>query len=435
MLLSKTWSDMSIIKKVQARQILDSRGNPTIEVDLMLDCGSEGRGIAPSGASTGKLEALELRDGDKDKFLGRSVYTAIDNINNEIRNKIVNNQYDRQETLDNFLIDLDGTENKKRLGANAILAVSLAFSHATASSRSLELYEIFSDDIAYSLPVPLMNILNGGAHANNSLDFQEFMILPIGFTSFKNSLRAGVEIFHNLKEILSKFSYTTAVGDEGGFAPNIKSNEEALDIIIDAISKSGYKPGKEIFLGLDVASSEFYNNNQYLLTNGKSFDSKSFCQYLETLCKNYPILSIEDGMAEDDWQGWSLLTKTLGTKVQLVGDDVFVTNPDILKKGIKDKIGNSILIKFNQIGTISETIETINIAKENNYNFIISHRSGETEDTTISDLSVGTASGQIKTGSLSRSDRTAKYNRLLRIEEKLGSSLFNHNNVFDKWLK
>ena len=426
---------MSIIKKVQARQILDSRGNPTIEVDLRLDCGSEGRGIAPSGASTGKLEALELRDGDKNKFLGKSVYVAIDNVNNEIKNKIINNQYGEQEILDNFLIDLDGTENKGRLGANAILAVSLAFSHAMASSRNLELYEIFSNSVDYSLPVPLMNILNGGAHADNSLDFQEFMILPLGFDSFKDSLRAGVEIFHNLKEILSKFSYTTAVGDEGGFAPNIKSNEEALDIIIDAINASGYNPGKEVFLGLDVASSEFYNNNQYLLTNGKTYDSKSFCRYLEIMCKNYPILSIEDGMAEDDWQGWTLLTETLGSKVQLVGDDVFVTNPSILKKGIENKIANSILIKFNQIGTISETIETINIAKENNYNFIISHRSGETEDTTISDLSVGMSSGQIKTGSLSRSDRTAKYNRLLRIEEKLGSSLFNSNYVFDKWIK
>ncbi len=426
---------MSIIKKVQARQILDSRGNPTIEVDLRLDCGAEGRGIAPSGASTGKLEALELRDGDKSKFLGKSVYAAIDNVNNEIKNKIINNQYDEQETLDNFLINLDGTENKERLGANAILAVSLAFSHAMASSRNLELYEIFSNSVDYSLPVPLMNILNGGAHADNSLDFQEFMILPLGFDSFKDSLRAGVEIFHNLKEILSKFSYTTAVGDEGGFAPNIKSNEEALDIIIDAINASGYKPGKEVFLGLDVASSEFYNNNQYLLTDGKTYDSKSFCQYLEIMCKNYPILSIEDGMAEDDWQGWSLLTEALGSQVQLVGDDIFVTNPSILKKGIENKIANSILIKFNQIGTISETIETINIAKENNYNFIISHRSGETEDTTISDLSVGMSSGQIKTGSLSRSDRTAKYNRLLRIEEKIGSSLFNSNHVFDKWLK
>ncbi len=426
---------MNIIKQVQARQILDSRGNPTIEVDLELDCGSKGRGVAPSGASTGKLEALELRDGDDNKFLGKSVYNAIENVNNEIKNKIINNQYDNQKTLDDFLIDLDGTENKQRLGANAILAVSLAFSHAIASSRNLELYEIFDNINNYSLPVPLMNILNGGAHADNSLDFQEFMILPLGFDSFKNSLRAGVEIFHNLKEILSKHSYTTAVGDEGGFAPNIQSNEEALDIIIDAINKAGYKPGTEVFLGLDVASSEFYNKNQYLLSNGKHYDSKSFCQYLETLCKNYPILSIEDGMSEDDWKGWALLTETLGSKVQLVGDDVFVTNPSILKKGIENKIANSILIKFNQIGTISETIETINIAKENNYNFIISHRSGETEDTTISDLSVGTASGQIKTGSLSRSDRTAKYNRLLRIEEKLGSSLFNNNNIFNKWLK
>ena len=426
---------MSIIKSLKGRQILDSRGNPTIEVDMELACGSIGRGIVPSGASTGMLEALELRDGNNAKYLGKSVNNAVDSINNEISLKITNNVSFTQESLDELLIDLDGTDNKKRLGANAILGISLAFSHANARSLKEPLYRTYSLDGNFSLPVPMMNIINGGAHANNSLDFQEFMILPIGFESFSESLRAGVEIFHGLKSKLNKLSLSTAVGDEGGFAPNINSNSEALEIILDSISHAGYKAGEEVYLGLDVASSEFYKNGKYMLSNGSSYTNIEFCKYLEELSSNYPIISVEDGMSEDDWEGWSLLTKALANKLQLVGDDVFVTNPEIFKKGIKENIANAILIKFNQIGTITETLNTISMAKENNYNYIISHRSGETEDVTIADLAVGTASGQIKTGSLSRSDRTSKYNQLLRIEEEIGSTCFNKDNVFGKWLK
>jgi enolase len=426
---------LSIIKSLKGRQILDSRGNPTIEVDMELACGSIGRGIVPSGASTGMLEALELRDGNNAKYLGKSVNNAVDSINNEISLKITNNVSFTQESLDELLIDLDGTDNKKRLGANAILGISLAFSHANARSLKEPLYRTYSLDGNFSLPVPMMNIINGGAHANNSLDFQEFMILPIGFESFSESLRAGVEIFHGLKSKLNKLSLSTAVGDEGGFAPNINSNSEALEIILDSISHAGYKAGEEVYLGLDVASSEFYKNGKYMLSNGSSYTNIEFCKYLEELSSNYPIISVEDGMSEDDWEGWSLLTKALANKLQLVGDDVFVTNPEIFKKGIKENIANAILIKFNQIGTITETLNTISMAKENNYNYIISHRSGETEDVTIADLAVGTASGQIKTGSLSRSDRTSKYNQLLRIEEEIGSTCFNKDNVFGKWLK
>ena len=426
---------MSIIKNIKARQILDSRGNPTIEVDMRLDCGSDGRGIVPSGASTGALEALELRDGDNSIYLGKSVINAVNNINNEIASKIINNESFTQTSLDNLLIDLDGTDNKKRLGANAILGISLAFSHAKAKSSGKPLYDTYNLDNNLSLPVPMMNIINGGAHANNSLDFQEFMILPIGFDSFNESLRAGVEIFHCLKAKLNMHSLTTAVGDEGGFAPNIKSNSEALEIILDAISQAGYKSGSEVWLGLDVASSEFYKHGKYNLSDGSSYTNIEFCRYLEELSSNYPIISIEDGMSEDDWEGWSLLTKSLTRKLQLVGDDVFVTNPGIFEKGISEKIANAILIKFNQIGSITETLDTISMAKANNYNYIISHRSGETEDVTIADLAVGTASGQIKTGSLSRSDRTAKYNQLLRIEEEIGTSYFNKDNVFGRWLK
>ena len=426
---------MSIIKNIKARQILDSRGNPTIEVDMRLDCGADGRGIVPSGASTGALEALELRDGDDSIYLGKSVINAVNNINNEIAPKIIDTESFTQASLDNLLIDLDGTDNKKRLGANAILGTSLAFSHAKAKSSGKSLYDTYNLDNNLSLPVPMMNIINGGAHANNSLDFQEFMILPIGFDSFNESLRAGVEIFHSLKAKLNKHSLATAVGDEGGFAPNIKSNSEALEIILDAISQAGYKLGSEVWLGLDVASSEFYKQGKYNLSDGSSYTNIEFCRYLEELSSNYPIISIEDGMSEDDWEGWSLLTKALTHKLQLVGDDVFVTNPDIFKKGINEKIANAILIKFNQIGSITETLDTISMAKANNYNYIISHRSGETEDVTIADLAVGTASGQIKTGSLSRSDRTAKYNQLLRIEEEIGASYFNKDNVFGRWLK
>ena len=426
---------MSIIKNLKGRQILDSRGNPTIEVDMELACGAIGRGIVPSGASTGALEALELRDGDKTRYLGKSVNNAVDSINNEISSKITNNGSFTQESLDSLLIELDGTDNKKRLGANAILGISLAFSHANAKSLKEPLYKTYSLDGNFSLPIPMMNIINGGAHANNSLDFQEFMILPIGFESFSESLRAGVEIFHGLKSKLNKLSLSTAVGDEGGFAPNINSNSEALEIILDAISHAGYKAGEEVYLGLDVASSEFYKNGKYMLSNGNSYTNVEFCSYLEELTDNYPIISVEDGMSEDDWEGWSLLTKALARKLQLVGDDVFVTNPEIFEKGIKEDNANAILIKFNQIGTITETLNTISMAKKNNYNYIISHRSGETEDVTIADLAVGTASGQIKTGSLSRSDRTSKYNQLLRIEEEIGSACFNKDNVFGKWLK
>ena len=421
------------IVDVNARQILDSRGNPTVEVDMVLSNDIIGRGISPSGASTGILEALELRDGDKDVYMGKSVYDAVNNINTDIKNTIINQSFE-QSTLDELLINLDGTENKKNLGANAILAVSLAFAHANAKALNIPLYKTFGEETDLSLPVPMMNIINGGAHANNDLDFQEFMILPIGFDSFSDSLRAGVEIFHTLKNNLNKKSLATSVGDEGGFAPNISSNNEALEVILDSIEKAGYKPGEELYLGLDVASSEFYKDGSYMMSDGKSYDNKEFCAYLESLCNDYPILSIEDGMSENDWEGWEILTNKLDKKIQLVGDDVFVTNQKIFKTGIDKKVANAILIKFNQIGTITETLDTINLAKKNNYNYIISHRSGETEDVTIADMSVGTSSGQIKTGSLSRSDRVAKYNQLLRIVEQLGKSFFNKNNVFKKWL-
>ena len=423
------------ITSIKGRQILDSRGNPTVEVDMILD-GNEiiGRGVAPSGASTGKLEALELRDQNNNAYNGKSVYRAVDFINGEISDKIINNQSFNQESLDKTLIELDGTDNKSRLGANTLLALSLAFSHAASKTQNIPLYEYFSDDDTYSLPVPMMNILNGGAHANNALDFQEFMVLPIGFDTFSDSLRAGVEIFHSLKKKLNDLSLSTAVGDEGGFAPEIDSNDEALEIIMSAIKSAGYQPGKDVYLGLDVASSEFYDDGEYVLSNNVKYNSKEFVHYLKELCDKYPIISIEDGMSEDDWDGWSLLTKELGDKTQLVGDDVFVTNPLILENGIKASIANSILIKLNQIGTVTETLDTIRLAKKHNYNYIISHRSGETEDVTIADLSVGTSSGQIKTGSLSRSDRNAKYNQLLRIEEKLKAIKFNQNNVFKRWL-
>ena len=425
---------MNKILNLNARQILDSRGNPTVEVDLLLQNNAHGRGISPSGASTGALEALELRDGDNSKYMGKSVNIAVNNINNIIKNNIINKSF-TQESLDSLLIELDGTDNKKNLGANAVLAVSLAYAHANAKSLDLPLYKTFMNDDVYSLPIPMMNIINGGAHANNSLDFQEFMILPIGFDSFSDSLRAGVEIFHSLKSNLEKLSLSTSVGDEGGFAPNLQTNAQALDIILDSIQKSGYKAGNEVYLGLDVASSEFYKNHEYVMSDGNIFDSLNFCAYLEKLCLNYPIISIEDGMAENDWDGWSKLTGKLNKKIQLVGDDVFVTNRKIFKKGIDNDIANAILIKFNQIGTVTETLEKIALAKKSNYNYIISHRSGETEDVTIADMSVGTSSGQIKTGSLSRSDRVAKYNQLLRIEEEIGSSYFNKYRVFDRWIK
>ncbi len=420
------------IKTIHARQILDSRGNPTVECEITFASGQVGIGISPSGASTGKLEAIELRDNDKTKFNGKSVYKAVSNINTTVKKKIIGCNFKNQEEFDNLLIELDGSNNKKNLGANAILAASLAFCKAKSQFDGTELFQSFGDEC--SLPVPLMNILNGGAHANNKLDFQEFMIIPVKFPSFSACLQAGCEVFHSLKNQLSKKSLSTAVGDEGGFAPNISSNQQALDIISESIEIAGYKPGDDIYLGLDVASSEFFNHGEYTLNDGV-YNSSDFCEYLTKLCNDYPIISIEDGMAEDDWDGWKHITNSLGNKVQLVGDDVFVTNPEILKKGIDVGIANSILIKLNQIGTVTETIKTIDIAKQSDYTFIISHRSGETEDTTIADLSVGTGSNQIKTGSLSRSDRVAKYNRLLRIEEKLGENMYNTANVFKRWQK
>ena len=420
------------IKTIHARQILDSRGNPTVECEITFSSGQVGIGISPSGASTGKLEAIELRDNDKAKFNGKSVYKAVSNINTTVKKKIIGCNFKNQEEFDDLLIELDGSNNKKNLGANAILAASLAFCKAKSKLDEIELFQSFGDGC--SLPVPLMNILNGGAHANNKLDFQEFMIIPVKFPSFSASLQAGCEVFHSLKNQLSKKSLSTAVGDEGGFAPNISSNQQALDIISESIEIAGYTPGDDIYLGLDVASSEFFNHGEYTLNDG-IHNSSDFCEYLSNLCNNYPIISIEDGMAEDDWDGWKHITNSLGNKVQLVGDDVFVTNPEILKKGIDVGIANSVLIKLNQIGTVTETIQTINIAKQSDYTFIISHRSGETEDTTIADLSVGTGSNQIKTGSLSRSDRVAKYNRLLRIEEKLGENMYNTANVFKRWQK
>ena len=424
---------MNKIRKIIGRQIIDSRGNPTCEADVILENGIVGRGAVPSGASTGKLEALELRDNNADNYDGKSVLNAISNINLEISSKIDPNYEFTQESFDHFLIDLDGTPNKERLGANAILAASIAFAKATALSRNIPLYQSLTDESSYMLPIPMMNIINGGCHANNRLDFQEFMILPIGFDLISSSIKAGAEIFHSLRKSLDKLNMSTAVGDEGGFAPDLDGNREALELILESISKAGYKPGEDIFLALDVASSEFYHNGHYeLASENLSLTSSEFIKYLTNLRADYPIISIEDGIAEDDWDGWFDLTKELGMNTQLVGDDLFVTNPDIFKKGIEKKIANSILIKLNQIGTITETLDAINLAKENDYNFIISHRSGETEDVTIADLAVATSSGLIKTGSMSRSDRVAKYNQLIRIEEELATLV--PNNKLSKYI-
>ena len=421
------------IKKIFGRQIIDSRGNPTCEADIVLDDGTIGRGAVPSGASTGKLEALELRDKDPSTYLGKSVNNAINNINNVISSKIsLDTEYD-QSSFDNFLIEFDGTHNKERLGANAILALSIAFANAKANKLNIPLYQSLTEESSYTLPIPMMNIINGGAHANNKLDFQEFMILPVGFEKITDSIRAGAEIFHTLKDALNKLNMPTSVGDEGGFAPNLNSNSEAIDIILDSISKAGYNPGKDVYLALDVASSEFYDNNVYsLVSENLKLTSDEFINYLVKLRNDYPIISIEDGLAEDDWLGWEKLTKELGSNTQLVGDDLFVTNPKIFNKGIQKNIANSILIKLNQIGTITETLEAIKMAKDNNYNYIISHRSGETEDVTIADLAVATSSGLIKTGSMSRSDRVAKYNQLIRIEENIVKHVVN--NKLDKYL-
>ena len=415
---------MSNIVKVIGREIMDSRGNPTVEADVYLESGHMGRAAAPSGASTGSREALELRDGDKSRYLGKGVETAVANINGAIAEALSGIDATNQDAVDNIMLKLDGTDNKEKLGANAILAVSLAVAKAAALSKDIELYEHIANlnntSGKYSMPLPMMNILNGGEHADNNVDIQEFMIQPVGAESFKEGLRMGAEIFHALKKVLQKRGLSTAVGDEGGFAPNLASNEEALQVIVEAVENAGYKMGSDITLALDCAASEFYRDGKYELSGeGKSFTAEEFADYLAELCDRYPIISIEDGLDESDWDGWKVLTEKLGSKVQLVGDDLFVTNTRILKEGIDKSIANSILIKFNQIGSLTETLAAIAMAREAGYSAVISHRSGETEDATIADLAVGTAAGQIKTGSLCRSDRVAKYNQLLRIEGDL----------------
>ena len=414
---------MFTITKIQGREIIDSRGNPTIEAEIFLSDGSFGRAAVPSGASTGSREAVELRDGNIERYLGQGVLNAVDNVNKIISKELLNSNFNNQKELDQILIKLDGTPNKSNLGANSILAVSMAFSKACSRSKNTPLFRYFGD--SSNMPIPMMNIINGGAHADNSIDIQEFMIIPVGASSFRESLRYGVEVFHALKSVLKKQSLNTAVGDEGGFAPNLKSNREALDTISEAIRISGLKEKKDILLALDVASSEFYREGHYYLdSEGLRFDASGFSDFLKDLVDSYPIISIEDGMDESDWEGWSILSGALGERIQLVGDDLFVTNTKILQKGIEDEIANSILIKPNQIGTISETINAIDLAIASEYSAIISHRSGETSDSTISDIAVGTRATQIKTGSLSRSDRISKYNQLLRIEEYLGDNAF-----------
>jgi len=411
------------IENIKARKIIDSRGNPTIEADLTLADGSIGRAAVPSGASTGRLEALELRDGDETRYNGKGVKKAVFNVNQTIGNAIIGKTFISQAALDQCLIELDGTENKSNLGANAILAVSLAYAHAMANLHRQPLFMDLKQQEEFTLPVPMMNVINGGAHADNNVDIQEFMIMPAGAPSFSEAIRYGAEIFHALKAALKAKGLATSVGDEGGFAPDLSSNEAAIAFIMEAIEQAGFTPGRDVFLTLDVASSEFYRNGQYHLdSENLTFDSADFVNYLQTLVNRYPIVSIEDGMAENDWDGWALLTKALGKDVQLVGDDLFVTNPKILQEGIDRNVANAILIKLNQIGTLTETLSAINLAKKAGYNAIISHRSGETEDTTIADLAVATAAGQIKTGSMCRTDRVAKYNQLLRIEEILGKN-------------
>lgn len=415
---------MAKISRIVGREILDSRGNPTVEADVYLECGAMGRAAAPSGASTGSREALELRDGDKSRYLGKGVLKAVGAINDKIAQTLVGEDAGDQSKVDHIMIDLDGTENKENLGANAILAVSLAVAKAQAISVGKPLYAHIADINGtpgeYSMPVPMMNIINGGEHADNNVDIQEFMVQPVGAKSFSEALRMGAEIFHSLKKVLSAKGLNTAVGDEGGFAPNLTSNAEALAVIVTAVENAGYKMNEDITLALDCAASEFYKDGKYVLSGeDKSFDSNGFSDYLADLTAQYPIVSIEDGLDESDWDGWAYLTKILGDKAQLVGDDLFVTNTKILKRGIDNGVGNSILIKFNQIGSLTETLNAIKMAKDAGFTAVISHRSGETEDATIADLAVGTAAGQIKTGSLCRSDRVAKYNQLLRIEGEL----------------
>lgn len=424
---------MGQIVNINARQVLDSRGNPTVEAEVYSNSGAIGRAIVPSGASTGVHEAVELRDGEKDRFMGKGVLQAVRNVNTTISDNLKGMYVDEQIIIDKAMIQLDGTPNKSNLGANAILAVSMACAQAAAQEHGLPLYSYLGGVGAKTLPIPMMNILNGGQHADNKIDIQEFMIMPIGAPSFSEALRMGTEIFHNLKSVLKSAGYATNVGDEGGFAPNLNSNEEAIEYILKAIEKAGYKPGQDIYIALDAAASEFYNEEKKLYVfeaNGRELTSSDLVDYWADWASKYPVISIEDGLAEDDWTGWKLLTEKIGKKVQLVGDDLFVTNVNRLAKGINENIANSILIKLNQIGTVSETIDAINLAKENSYTSIISHRSGESEDVFIADLAVALNTGLIKTGSASRSDRIAKYNQLLRIEEMLGESAFYLGNNF-----
>ena len=415
---------MSNILKIHARQIIDSRGNPTVEADVITKNGFLGRAAVPSGASTGKHEAVELRDNDKSVYQGKGVLNAVNNINNEINNELNGLLINDQSNIDNTLITLDGTDNKSRLGANAILAVSLACAKAAALENNQELFEYLGNDLSFDMPMPMMNILNGGSHADNKIDFQEFMVMPIGAQSFSQALQMGTEVFHSLKNELTNKGYSTNVGDEGGFAPNLSSNEKAIEIVLKSIESAGYRPGEDIYIALDAAASEFYNTDEKLYhfhqSNGDKLTSNEMVDYWNDWVNKYPIISIEDGLDEDDWSAWKLMTDKLNDKIQIVGDDLFVTNINRLSKGINNRIANSILIKVNQIGTLTETISAVNMAKKNSYTSVMSHRSGETEDTTIADLSVALNTGQIKTGSASRSDRVAKYNQLLRIEEKLG---------------
>src|SRR5512140_437112 len=423
---------MSEIIRVHAREILDSRGNPTVEAEVMLLSGTIGRASGPSGASTGEREALELRDGNKARYLGKGVQKAVTNVIDMIGPAITGMDSAEQAVIDQTMIEMDGTESKKKLGANAMLAVSLAVAKAAAEDAGLPLYQYLGGPNAKELPVPMMNVLNGGAHADNNVDFQEFMIIPAGAETCTDAIRIGAEVFHNLKAVLKKKGYNTAVGDEGGFAPNLKSNEEACQVILEAIQKAGYKAGKDVFLGLDVASSELFEKGVYNMKGeGKKLSSDKMIKFYESWIRQYPIISIEDGMSEKDWKGWKLLTDHLGKKVQLVGDDIFVTNTKIFKQGIEQGIANSILIKLNQIGTLTETLDAIEMAKRAKYTAVVSHRSGESEDSTIADLAVATNAGQIKTGSLSRTDRVAKYNQLIRIEEELGdAAVYRGKDVF-----
>lgn len=414
---------MTIITDVFAREIMDSRGNPTVEVDVVLEDGSLGRAAVPSGASTGAYEAVELRDGDKERYLGKGVLKAVENVNSIIAPELIGLDALDQVVIDNIMLELDGTPNKGKLGANALLGVSMAVAKAAAASQGLALYQYLGGFNAKQLPVPMMNILNGGQHADNNVDIQEFMVMPVGAASFSEALRMGAEVYHNLKGVLKGRGLNTAIGDEGGFAPNLASNEQALEVIIEAIQKAGYKPGEQIALALDVASSEIFKDGKYNLEGeGLVKTSSEMVEYYTALVEKYPIISIEDGMAEDDWDGWSLLTERLGGKVQLVGDDLFVTNTERLSRGIEAKVGNSILVKVNQIGTLTETFDTMEMAKRAGYTCVVSHRSGETEDSTIADIAVAVNAGQIKTGAPARTDRIAKYNQLLRIEEELGET-------------